>query len=77
MSINRSTAAHVLLRRSLSDRMTSRMLIIIYIHSFIHSFIMETYIAPLQDTTTQRCSQPSHGQRRTLSILTTYLQRIH
>jgi len=32
------------------------------IHSFIHSFI--TYIAPLQDTTTQRRSQLSHGQRR-------------
>jgi len=31
---------------------------------FIHSFILETYIAPLQDTTTQRRSQPSHGQRR-------------
>ena len=27
---------------------------------FIHSFILETYIAPLQDTTTQRRSQPSH-----------------
>ena len=34
------------------------------IHSFIHSFILETYIAPLQDNTTQRRSQPSHGQRR-------------
>ena len=34
------------------------------IHLFIHSFILETYIAPLQDTTTQRHSQPSHGQRR-------------
>ena len=33
-------------------------------HFFIHSFIPETYIAPLQDTTTQRHSQPSHGQRR-------------
>src|SRR6218665_3994321 len=33
----------------------------------IHSFILETYIAPLQETrpTTQRCSQPSHGQKRT------------
>src|SRR6218665_1955728 len=30
----------------------------------IHSFILETYIAPLQDTITQRRSQPSHGQRR-------------
>jgi len=30
----------------------------------IHSFILETYIAPLQDTTTQRRSQPIHGQRR-------------
>src|SRR6218665_2605287 len=28
--------------------------------SFIHSFILETYIAPLEDTTTQRRSQPSH-----------------
>ena|SRR6218665_2472419 len=26
------------------------------IHSFIHSFILETYIAPLQETTTQRRS---------------------
>src|SRR6218665_309854 len=34
---------------------------------FIHSFILETYIAPLQETTTQRCSQPSHGQRRRTS----------
>src|SRR6218665_667379 len=25
-------------------------------HSFIHSFILETYIAPLQETTTQRRS---------------------
>ena len=32
--------------------------------SFIHLFILETYIAPLQDTITQRRSQPSHGQRR-------------
>src|SRR6218665_2373049 len=34
---------------------------------FIHSFILETYIAPLQDTTTQRHSMPSHGQRRRTS----------
>ena len=34
---------------------------------FIHSFILETYIAPLQDTTTQRSSHPSHGQRRRTS----------
>src|SRR6218665_1608143 len=26
----------------------------IYIYIFIHSFILETYIAPLQETTTQR-----------------------
>src|SRR6218665_3667087 len=26
--------------------------ILSFIHSFIHSFILETYIAPLQDTTT-------------------------
>jgi len=33
--------------------------------SFISlSFITETYIALLQDTTTQRRSQPSHSQRR-------------
>jgi len=31
---------------------------------FIHSFILETYIAPLQETTTQRRSQPSHEQKR-------------
>src|SRR6218665_743 len=31
---------------------------------FIHSFILETYIAPLQETTTQRRSQSSHGQKR-------------
>jgi len=30
---------------------------------FLHSFILETYIAPLQETTTQRRSQPSHGQK--------------
>src|SRR6218665_3103011 len=36
-----------------------------HVHSFIHSFILETYIAPLQETTTQRRSQPSHGQKRT------------
>src|SRR6218665_3289462 len=35
-----------------------------FIYSFIHSFILETYIAPLQETTTQRHSQPSHRQRR-------------
>jgi len=28
--------------------------------SFIHSFILETYIAPLQETTTQRRSLISH-----------------
>src|SRR6218665_5996 len=33
-------------------------------YSIIHLVILETYIAPLQDTTTQRRSQPSHGQRR-------------
>src|SRR6218665_2752877 len=33
----------------------------------IHSFILETYIAPLQETTTQRRSQPSHGQKRRTS----------
>src|SRR6218665_3227250 len=36
-----------------------------FIHSFIHSFW--TYIAPLQETTTQRRSQPSHGQKRRTS----------
>jgi len=34
------------------------------IMSSSHSFIVKTYIAPLQDTTTQRRSQPSRGQRR-------------
>src|SRR6218665_1114128 len=34
------------------------------IHSFIRSFVLETYIAPLQETTTQRRSQPSHGQKK-------------
>src|SRR6218665_491470 len=34
---------------------------------FIHSFILETYIAPLQETTTQRRPQPSHGQKRRTS----------
>ena len=29
-----------------------------------HSFILETYIAPLQETTTQRRSQHSHGQKK-------------
>src|SRR6218665_870822 len=32
-----------------------------------NSFILETYIAPLQETTTQRRSQPSHGQKRRTS----------
>src|SRR6218665_28759 len=32
---------------------------------FINSFILETYMAPLQETTTQRRSQPSHGQKKT------------
>ena len=31
---------------------------------YFHSFILETYIAPLQETTTQRRSQPSHGQKK-------------
>src|SRR6218665_2905099 len=34
---------------------------------YIHSFILETYIAPLQETTTRRRSQPSHGQKRRTS----------
>src|SRR6218665_1171243 len=34
---------------------------------FIHSFILETYIAPLQETTTQRHSPPGHGQKRRTS----------
>ena len=29
-----------------------------------YSFILETYIAPLQETTTLTPSQPRHGQRR-------------
>src|SRR6218665_1576290 len=36
-------------------------------HKNPFSFILETYIAPLQGTTTQRRSQPSHGQRRRTS----------
>jgi len=38
--------------------------------SFIHSFILETYIAPVEETTTQRRSQPSHGQKRRTTYLT-------
>ena len=38
------------------------------IYSFIHTFILETYIAPLQETTTQRRSQPSHGQKRRINL---------
>src|SRR6218665_4018783 len=34
---------------------------------FIHSFILETYIEPLRETTTQRRSQPSHEQKRRTS----------
>src|SRR6218665_3184833 len=34
---------------------------------FIHSFILETCIAPLPETTTQRRSQPSHGRKRRTS----------
>src|SRR6218665_828659 len=36
----------------------------VFLDSCIHSFILKTYIAPLQETTTQRRSQPSHGQKR-------------
>jgi len=32
-----------------------------FIHSFTYSFILETYIAPAQNTITQWCSQTSHG----------------
>jgi len=32
-----------------------------------HSFILETFMVPLQEITTQRCSQLSHGQRRRTS----------
>src|SRR6218665_77618 len=39
-------------------------LFLVLLKTFIHSFILETYIAPLQETTTQRRSQPSHGQNR-------------
>jgi len=35
--------------------------------SHFHSFILETYIASLQETTTHRHSQPSHGQKRRTS----------
>src|SRR6218665_3300314 len=45
-----------------TSRTSPNSLSTLYIHSFIHSFILETYIAPLQETTTQRRSQPSHGQ---------------
>ena len=38
--------------------------LVVLVVVFIHSFILETYIAPLQDTTTQRRSQPNNGQRR-------------
>src|SRR6218665_940823 len=37
-------------------------------NEFLHSFILEIYIAPLQETTTQRRSQPSHGQKEGLQI---------
>jgi len=47
------------------------------IHSFIHSFILETYIAPLQETTTQRRSQPSHGQYLSWLELVFTRQRRH
>src|SRR6218665_3350219 len=46
-----------------------------FTHSFIHSFILEPYTAPLQDTTTQRRSQPSHGQRRTVYSQSSHGQR--
>ena len=39
----------------------------ISMHQFIHSFILDTYITPLQEATTQRRSQPSHGQKRRTS----------
>src|SRR6218665_3832814 len=37
----------------------------IHIHSFIHSFILETYIAPLQETTTQRHNTRTKDHYRT------------
>src|SRR6218665_2363653 len=36
-------------------------------HLAFHSFILETYIVPLQDTTTQKRTQHSHCQRRKTS----------
>jgi len=33
----------------------------------INSFILQTYIAPPKETTTQICSKPSHSQRRRTS----------
>src|SRR6218665_843886 len=43
----------------------------------IHSFILETYIAPLQETTTQRRSQPSHGQKKKLYIIYSFSTSPH
>ena len=36
--------------------------------TIIQSIILETYIEPLQETTTQMCFQPAHRQRRTSEI---------
>jgi len=38
-----------------------------WIYAGINSFILETYIAPLQETTSQRRSQPSRSQSRKTS----------
>src|SRR6218665_1979717 len=41
---------------------TCHFLPISFIHSF--SFVLESCVAPLQEITTHRRSQPSHGQRK-------------
>jgi len=41
--------------------------VLYYIYLSIHTLILDTYIGPLPETTTQRRFQPSHGQRRMTS----------
>src|SRR6218665_1281045 len=50
-------------------RTTARQIILIaHVNLFIHSFILETYIAPLQETTTQRRNGVQCVQRSMVNV---------
>jgi len=55
------------LKKSQKHNMNTASKCSVFLLQHIHSFILETYVAPLQDTTTLRRSQPSHSQRRRTS----------